>query len=113
MALAIFDLDETLINGDCATLWSERMCSLGWVDRASFMRENDALMSAYSEGKLAMEDYMAFSLAPLKGRAGSAVALLVDVFVRSHRAAHLRRCAPYRRPAPHAGRQASGDLSFR
>ncbi|MGF6648500.1 HAD family hydrolase [Paraburkholderia sp. GAS82] len=81
MALAIFDLDETLINGDCASLWSERMCSLGWVDRASFMRENDALMSAYSEGKLAMEDYMAFSLAPLKGRTVSAVALLVEAFV--------------------------------
>ena len=25
MALAIFDLDETLIHGDCATLWSEQM----------------------------------------------------------------------------------------
>jgi len=33
MALAIFDLDETLIHGDCATLWSEQMGRLGWVDR--------------------------------------------------------------------------------
>ncbi|HXQ99956.1 MAG TPA: HAD-IB family hydrolase, partial [Pseudomonas sp.] len=24
MALAIFDLDETLIHGDCASLWSEQ-----------------------------------------------------------------------------------------
>ena len=29
MALAIFDLDETLIHGDCATLWSEQMGRLG------------------------------------------------------------------------------------
>jgi phosphoserine phosphatase len=27
MALAIFDLDETLIHGDCATLWSEQMAA--------------------------------------------------------------------------------------
>lgn len=81
MALAIFDLDETLINGDCASLWSSRMGSLGWVDPEAFMRENDALMSAYSEGRLAMEDYMTFSLAPLKGRRQSDVAALVETFL--------------------------------
>jgi HAD superfamily hydrolase (TIGR01490 family) len=81
MALVIFDLDETLIDGDCASLWSERMGSLGWVDSVSFMRENDALMSAYSEGRLAMEDYMAFSLAPLKGRQNSDVAALIERFI--------------------------------
>ena len=32
MALAIFDLDETLIDGDCASLWSAYMAQLGWVD---------------------------------------------------------------------------------
>ncbi|MEB0133639.1 HAD-IB family hydrolase, partial [Pseudomonas sp. CCI2.4] len=62
MALAIFDLDETLIGGDCASLWSEQMARLGWVDKESFLRKNDELMAAYSAGQLAMEDYMAFSL---------------------------------------------------
>ena len=81
MALAIFDLDETLIDGDCATLWSERMGSLGWVDSSSFMRENDTLMSEYHEGRLAMEDYMAFTLAPLKGRQQSDVAALIERFI--------------------------------
>ena len=55
MALAIFDLDETLIHGDCATLWSEQMGRLGWVDPESFMRQNNELMDAYSHGKLRME----------------------------------------------------------
>ena len=32
MALAIFDLDETLIDGDCASLWSHEMAKIGWVD---------------------------------------------------------------------------------
>jgi HAD superfamily hydrolase (TIGR01490 family) len=81
MALAIFDLDETLINGDCASLWSNRMGLLGWVDPEAFMRENDALMNAYSEGRLAMEDYMTFSLAPMKGRRRSEVAPLVERFI--------------------------------
>ena len=71
MALAIFDLDETLIHGDCATLWSEQMGRLGWVDPESFMRKNNELMDAYSHGKLRMEDYMDFSLEPLIGRTPS------------------------------------------
>src|SRR5471030_607651 len=65
MALAIFDLDETLIHGDCATLWSEQMGRLGWVDPESFMRQNNELMDAYSHGKLRMEDFMTFSLEPI------------------------------------------------
>ena len=55
MALVIFDLDDTLIHGDCATLWSEQMGRLGWVDPESFMRKNHELMGAYSQGKLSPE----------------------------------------------------------
>ena len=68
MALVIFDLDDTLIHGDCATLWSEQMGRLGWVDPESFMRKNNELMDAYSQGKLAMEEFMDFSLEPMIGR---------------------------------------------
>ena len=59
MALAIFDLDETLIHGDCASLWSAQMGRLGWVDTEWFMKKDHELMEAYSKGDLAMEDYMA------------------------------------------------------
>ncbi|MQA55746.1 HAD family hydrolase [Pseudomonas piscis] len=81
MALAIFDLDETLIHGDCATLWSEQMGRLGWVDSESFMRRNNELMDAYSHGKLAMEEFMAFSLEPMAGRSPVDVAHLVEPWV--------------------------------
>lgn len=81
MALAIFDLDETLIDGDCSSLWSAQMARLGWVDAQSFLAEDAQLMHAYSEGRLAMEDYMAFSLAPLVGRTPAEVAHLVEPFV--------------------------------
>ena len=84
MALAIFDLDETLIHGDCATLWSEQMGRLGWVDPVSFMQRNNELMAAYSRGELAMEDYMAFSLEPLIGRSPEEVAHLVEPWVEDY-----------------------------
>ena len=81
MALVIFDLDDTLIHGDCATLWSEQMGRLGWVDPESFMRKNNELMSAYSRGELAMEEFMDFSLEPMIGRTPEEVAHLVEPWV--------------------------------
>lgn len=81
MALAIFDLDETLIHGDCATLWSEQMGRLGWVDPESFMQRNNELMDAYGRGELAMEDYMLFSLEPMAGRTPEEIAHLVAPWV--------------------------------
>lgn len=81
MPLAIFDLDETLIDGDCASLWSREMARLGWVDGESFLRKDAELMAEYAFGKLAMEDYMAFSLAPLVGRSREEVDYVVAPFV--------------------------------
>jgi HAD superfamily hydrolase (TIGR01490 family) len=81
MALVIFDLDDTLIHGDCATLWSEQMGRLGWVDGESFMRKNDELMAAYSRGELAMEDFMDFSLEPMIGRTPEEIEHLVEPWV--------------------------------
>lgn len=81
MALAIFDLDETLIHGDCASLWSEQMARLDWVDGKSFLRRDHELMAAYGKGHLAMEDYMAFSLEPLAGRTPEEVIHLVEPWV--------------------------------
>jgi len=81
MALAIFDLDETLIGGDCATLWAEQMGRLGWVDPESFMLRNNELMTAYSKGELAMEDYMTFALEPMAGRTPEEIDHLVEPWV--------------------------------
>ena len=84
MPLAIFDLDETLIHGDCASLWSEQMVRLEWVDAESFLRKDQQLMQAYAEGQLAMEDYMAFSLEPVAGRTPEEVDFLVEPWVEDY-----------------------------
>ena len=81
MSLAIFDLDETLIGGDCASLWAREMVKLGWADGDSFIAREQELMRQYSAGELAMEDYMAFSLSPLVGRTAAEVAHVVGPFV--------------------------------
>lgn len=81
MALAIFDLDETLIGGDCASLWGQEMVKLGWADADSFITREQALMRQYAAGSLAMEDYMAFTLSPLVGRTPEEVAHVVEPFV--------------------------------
>ena len=81
MALAIFDLDETLIDGDCASLWAHEMAKIGWVDGESFSRKDAELMAEYAFGTLAMEDYMAFSLTPLVGRTAEEVDHVVEPFV--------------------------------
>ena len=81
MTLAIFDLDETLIDGDCASLWAHEMAKIGWVDGESFLRKDAELMAEYAFGRLAMEDYMAFSLTPLVGRTAEEVDHVVGPFV--------------------------------
>ena len=81
MAMALFDLDETLIHGDCASLWSAHMARIGWVDGDVFVQQDQQLMALYSQGELAMEDYMAFSLAPLMGRTPEEVAEQVAGYI--------------------------------
>lgn len=81
MALAIFDLDETLIHDDCASLWARHMADLQWVDHDSFVPREQALMALYAQGELAIEDYMTFTLAPLVGRTPEEVEFVVGPFV--------------------------------
>ncbi|MCV9877468.1 HAD family hydrolase [Brenneria izbisi] len=81
MSLALFDLDETLIDGDCASLWSQYMCEQGWVNDPAFLRTEQAMMRQYAVGALSMDDYMRFTLTPLAGRPAADVADSVTQFI--------------------------------
>ncbi|WXL27796.1 HAD family hydrolase [Ectopseudomonas mendocina] len=81
MALAIFDLDETLIADDCSTLWSQEMVKLGWADGASYLPREQELMRQYAKGDLSMEEYMAYTLTPLVGRTPEEVEHVIEPFV--------------------------------
>ena len=63
--LALFDLDHTLINGDSDHAWGEFMAAHGLVDPAVYKAANDQFYADYQAGKLDMQAYLEFALAPL------------------------------------------------
>jgi len=63
--LAIFDLDNTLLDGDSDHLWGVFLAEQGVVNRAEYERENDRFFEAYKEGKLDIFEFLQFSLKPL------------------------------------------------
>ncbi len=65
MALAIFDLDNTLLGGDSDYLWGEFLVEQGLVERAYYARENQRFYDEYKAGTLDIHEFMAFSLKPL------------------------------------------------
>lgn len=65
MALAIFDLDNTLISGDSDFLWGVFLGEQGIVDKEFYTRENERFYEEYKQGKLDIFEFLEFSLKPL------------------------------------------------
>ncbi|USE36484.1 HAD family phosphatase [Endozoicomonas sp. SCSIO W0465] len=65
MALAIFDLDNTLIAGDSDALWGEFMVANGLVDTESFRADNNRFYEQYKQGVMDIWEYLDFCLKPL------------------------------------------------
>ncbi|HEX4511835.1 MAG TPA: hypothetical protein VH328_17230, partial [Burkholderiaceae bacterium] len=51
-ALALFDLDGTLIPHDSDHAFGEFMVHIGWADSAEFRARNDEFFRAYQAGTL-------------------------------------------------------------
>ncbi|WP_417560616.1 HAD family hydrolase [Marinomonas sp.] len=65
MALAIFDLDGTLLNGDSDYTWGQFLVEKGLVDSQVYKQANDKFFEEYQAGTLDIHEYLAFSLEPL------------------------------------------------
>jgi HAD superfamily hydrolase (TIGR01490 family) len=65
MALAIFDLDNTLIAGDSDHSWGEFLVAEQRVDAQEFKKANDQFYADYVAGSLDIFAYLEFSLRPL------------------------------------------------
>lgn len=63
--LYVFDMDETLIDADCAMLWNAFLVRKGIIAEPGFLEQDQRLMRLYAQGKMDMEDYLEFSIAPL------------------------------------------------
>jgi len=66
MALAIFDLDNTLLAGDSDLLWGRFLVARGLVDAEVFARENERFYRDYQQGTLDIEAFLRFALRPLR-----------------------------------------------
>jgi len=65
MALALFDLDNTLLAGDSDYLWGEFLTEQGVVDAGLYARENQRFYDEYKRGTLDIHEFQAFSQQPL------------------------------------------------
>jgi HAD superfamily hydrolase (TIGR01490 family) len=66
MALAIFDLDNTLLAGDSDYLWGRFLAAEGIVDATVYERENERFYREYKDGTLDIQEFLRFSLRPLR-----------------------------------------------
>ncbi|MCU7918946.1 MAG: HAD-IB family hydrolase [Candidatus Thiodiazotropha sp. (ex Dulcina madagascariensis)] len=66
MALAIFDLDNTLLAGDSDYLWGEFLVEKGVVDGEWYRKENERFYRQYKLGRLDIFEFLRFSLKPLR-----------------------------------------------
>ncbi len=65
MALALFDLDNTLLGGDSDYLWGRFLVEQGIVDGDHYEAENQRFYDQYKAGTLDIQAFLAFSLRPL------------------------------------------------
>jgi len=65
MALAFFDLDNTLVAGDTAQAFAEYIAASDLPTPNDFLTVNLAYMAEYDAGTLNLEDYMRYTLSPL------------------------------------------------
>lgn len=64
--LAIFDLDNTLINTDSDHSWPQYLMKKGLVDVEYTEAQNEKFYQDYRNGCLNIDEFLAFHLAPLK-----------------------------------------------
>jgi HAD superfamily hydrolase (TIGR01490 family) len=65
VALAIFDLDHTLLSGDSDHAWGQFLVDRGLVDEDVHQRRNDHFYEQYKSGTLDIIEYLEFAMRPL------------------------------------------------
>jgi HAD superfamily hydrolase (TIGR01490 family) len=67
--LALFDLDNTLLNGDSDFEWAQFLIEQGVLDRELFEAKNLAFYEQYKAGTLDIYEFLDFQLKPLSRHA--------------------------------------------
>jgi len=82
--LAIFDLDNTLLNGDSDYLWGQFLAAEGIVDGDYYERENQRFYDEYNAGTLNIFEFLRFSLQPLADNKLESMLTLRQKFMESN-----------------------------
>lgn len=82
MALAIFDLDNTLLAGDSDYLWGTFLVDQGEVDGKIYESTNQRFYDDYKTGQLDIFAFLKFSLEPLTRLTNKRLAELQEQFMR-------------------------------
>jgi HAD superfamily hydrolase (TIGR01490 family) len=86
MALAIFDLDNTLLAGDSDYSWGQFLVQHKLVDPASYEQANKKFFQDYQNGRLDIYEYSAFCFTPLTRYSMDELArfhaMFMDEFIR-------------------------------
>lgn len=77
MRLALFDLDQTLIQSDSEVGWCEFLTRRGLYDMSAI----EGFMHSYEHGDFDFDEFMAFQLAPLTKLGDAQLEELREVFV--------------------------------
>ncbi|MDI3324268.1 HAD family hydrolase [Pontibacterium granulatum] len=83
MALAIFDLDETLVAGDSASLFCSYLQDRGLVDE-DYIRRDALMMELYNNEQLSMNEYVEFLVEPVLGLHSDEIDALLPDYVSSY-----------------------------
>lgn len=82
MALAIFDLDNTLLAGDSDHVWGQFLSARGFVDGEHYARENERFYRDYQQGTLDIHAFLRFALRPLRDLPRPRLEMLRAEFMR-------------------------------
>jgi HAD superfamily hydrolase (TIGR01490 family) len=66
--LAMFDLDNTLLDGDSDVSWAQFLIEEGVLDPGEYHAKNLWFAERYKDGTLDIREFLDFQLAPLAGR---------------------------------------------
>ncbi|ANG62631.1 hypothetical protein A8C75_09140 [Marinobacterium aestuarii] len=90
MALALYDLDDTLLNGDCSSLWISYMSDQYITDPAPWRAQEQALMVDYQRGELDIHRYVEMQLQHHIGVPLAALDADLERYVEQHIRPRLR-----------------------
>ena len=82
IALALFDLDHTLLPIDSDYSWGVFTQEIGWTEPVLFKQKNDAFYEHYKAGTLDIHDYVRFATEAVRQRGPAQAAAAHQRFMR-------------------------------